>query len=41
VLDLIARHFDGVILQTLYGIAEMESSLARLETARAQSEREL
>ena len=37
VLDLIARHFDGVILQTLYGIADMESSLARLETARAQS----
>ena len=30
VLDLIARHFDGVILQTLYGIADMESSLARL-----------
>jgi alkanesulfonate monooxygenase SsuD/methylene tetrahydromethanopterin reductase-like flavin-dependent oxidoreductase (luciferase family) len=37
VLDLIARHFDGVILQTLYGIAEMESSLARLEGARPQS----
>ena len=37
VLDLIAHHFDGVILQTLYGIADMESSLARLETARAQS----
>jgi 5,10-methylenetetrahydromethanopterin reductase len=37
VLDLIARHFDGVILQTLYGIADMESSLARLEAARAQS----
>jgi alkanesulfonate monooxygenase SsuD/methylene tetrahydromethanopterin reductase-like flavin-dependent oxidoreductase (luciferase family) len=37
VLDLIARHFDGVILQTLYGIADMESSLTRLETARAQS----
>ncbi len=37
VLDLIARHFDGVILQTLYGIADMESSLARLEVARAQS----
>ena len=37
VLDLIARYFDGVILQTLYGIADMESSLARLETARAQS----
>ena len=26
-----------MILQTLYGIADMESSLARLETARAQS----
>ena len=25
VLDLIARHFDGVILQTLYGIADMEA----------------
>src|SRR6266850_303129 len=37
VLDLIARYFDGVILQTLYGIADMESSLARLEAARAQS----
>ena len=37
VLDLIARHFDGVILQTLYGIADMESSLTRLETVRAQS----
>src|SRR5436190_4785793 len=37
VLDLIARHFDGVILQTLYGIAEMESSLARLEAERVQS----
>jgi alkanesulfonate monooxygenase SsuD/methylene tetrahydromethanopterin reductase-like flavin-dependent oxidoreductase (luciferase family) len=37
VLDLIARHFDGVILQTLYGIADMKSSLARLEAARASS----
>jgi alkanesulfonate monooxygenase SsuD/methylene tetrahydromethanopterin reductase-like flavin-dependent oxidoreductase (luciferase family) len=37
VLDLIARHFDGVILQTLYGITDMKSSLARLEAARAQS----
>ncbi len=37
VLDLIARHFDGVILQTLYGIADMEGSLARLQSARAQS----
>ena len=37
VLDLIARHFDGVILQTLYGIGDMEASLARLQEARAQS----
>jgi 5,10-methylenetetrahydromethanopterin reductase len=37
VLDLIAQHFDGVILQTLYGIADMNSSLTRLQTARAQS----
>jgi 5,10-methylenetetrahydromethanopterin reductase len=37
VLDLIARHFDGVILQTLYGIAEMNASLARLQAARSQS----
>lgn len=37
VLDLIARRFDGVILQTLYGTAEMEDSLARLEKARAGS----
>jgi len=37
VLDLIARHFDGVILQTLYGIADMEASLTRLQKARAQS----
>jgi 5,10-methylenetetrahydromethanopterin reductase len=37
VLDLIARHFDGVILQTLYGIAEMNASLARLQSARSQS----
>jgi alkanesulfonate monooxygenase SsuD/methylene tetrahydromethanopterin reductase-like flavin-dependent oxidoreductase (luciferase family) len=37
VLDLIARHFDGVILQTLYGIPDMEASLARLQKARAQS----
>lgn len=36
VLDLIARHFDGVILQTLYGTGDMEASLARLESARAQ-----
>ena len=37
VLDLISRHFDGVILQTLYGIADMEASLTRLQAARAQS----
>jgi 5,10-methylenetetrahydromethanopterin reductase len=37
VLDLIARHFDGVILQTLYGIADMNASLARLQSARSQS----
>lgn len=37
VLDLIARHFDGVILQTLYGIADMESSLARLQAARCHA----
>jgi alkanesulfonate monooxygenase SsuD/methylene tetrahydromethanopterin reductase-like flavin-dependent oxidoreductase (luciferase family) len=36
VLDLIARHFDGVVLQTLYGIDEMEASLARLDSARSQ-----
>src|SRR5678816_3211670 len=30
-------HFDGVIMQTLYGIADMEASLARLQEARAQS----
>ena len=36
-LDLIARHFDGVILQTLYGIADMDASLARLQSARSQS----
>ena len=37
VLDLIARYFDGVILQTLYGIADMEASLAHLQQARGQS----
>ena len=37
VLDLVARHFDGVILQTLYGSADMESSLARLQAARSHS----
>jgi 5,10-methylenetetrahydromethanopterin reductase len=36
VLDLIARCFDGVILQTLYGTVDMEMSLARLESSRAQ-----
>src|SRR5678815_3802926 len=30
-------HFDGVIMQTLYGIADMEASLARLQEARSQS----
>jgi 5,10-methylenetetrahydromethanopterin reductase len=34
VLELIAHHFDGVILQTLYGIDEMEASLERLESSR-------
>jgi alkanesulfonate monooxygenase SsuD/methylene tetrahydromethanopterin reductase-like flavin-dependent oxidoreductase (luciferase family) len=37
VLDLVTRHFDGVILQTLYGISDMKSSLARLEAGRSQS----
>lgn len=37
VLDLVARHFDGVILQTLYGIDEMEASLSRLNAARVQA----
>jgi 5,10-methylenetetrahydromethanopterin reductase len=37
VLDLIARHFDGVILQTLYGIADMNASLARLQSTRSES----
>ena len=37
VLDLIAHHFDGVILQTLYGIDDMEASLSRLDSARSQS----
>jgi 5,10-methylenetetrahydromethanopterin reductase len=36
VLELIARHFDGVILQTLYGIADMNVSLTRLQSARSQ-----
>jgi alkanesulfonate monooxygenase SsuD/methylene tetrahydromethanopterin reductase-like flavin-dependent oxidoreductase (luciferase family) len=37
VLDLISHHFDGVILQTLYGIADMKESLARLQSARSHS----
>ena len=37
VLDLIARHFDGVILQTLYGVGDMKASLARLQATRAQA----
>jgi alkanesulfonate monooxygenase SsuD/methylene tetrahydromethanopterin reductase-like flavin-dependent oxidoreductase (luciferase family) len=37
VLDLVAQHFDGVILQTLYGMEEMRESLERLERARIQS----
>jgi 5,10-methylenetetrahydromethanopterin reductase len=37
VLELVARHFDGVILQTLYGIADMKASLAQLQSARSQS----
>lgn len=37
VLELIARYFDGVILQTLYGTADMESSLTRLQAARSGS----
>jgi alkanesulfonate monooxygenase SsuD/methylene tetrahydromethanopterin reductase-like flavin-dependent oxidoreductase (luciferase family) len=37
VLELIARHFDGVILQTLYGIADMNASLAHLQSARSES----
>jgi 5,10-methylenetetrahydromethanopterin reductase len=34
VLELLAQHFDGAILQTLYGIADMESSLVRLQTSK-------
>jgi alkanesulfonate monooxygenase SsuD/methylene tetrahydromethanopterin reductase-like flavin-dependent oxidoreductase (luciferase family) len=37
VLELISHHFDGVILQTLYGTTDMNASLARLQTARAGS----
>jgi alkanesulfonate monooxygenase SsuD/methylene tetrahydromethanopterin reductase-like flavin-dependent oxidoreductase (luciferase family) len=36
VLDLIARHFDGVILQTLYGKEDMEATLSTLARARAE-----
>jgi alkanesulfonate monooxygenase SsuD/methylene tetrahydromethanopterin reductase-like flavin-dependent oxidoreductase (luciferase family) len=36
VLDLVARHFDGVILQTLYGLAEVKASLERLNGTRAK-----
>jgi len=37
VLNLIARRFDGVILQSLYGIADMEATLSSLALARSQS----
>jgi 5,10-methylenetetrahydromethanopterin reductase len=37
VLNLIGRHFDGVILQTLYGGADMEATLSSLKGARAES----
>ena len=37
VLNLIARNFDGVILQTLYGIPAMEETLNTLADARQQS----
>lgn len=37
VLELIARHFDGVIMQTLYGTRDMNASLLRLQSARSQS----
>lgn len=37
VLDLIARHFDGVILQTLYGTADMEATLSALTRGREDS----
>src|SRR5438309_7032005 len=37
VLNLIARQFDGVILQTLYGIVDMETTLSTLTRARAES----
>src|SRR5919108_4943950 len=37
VLNLVARYFDGVILQTLYGISDMEAALLSLARARAES----
>lgn len=37
VLDLVANYFDGVILQTLYGLADMSASLERLEATRSKS----
>ena len=37
VLDLIARHFDGVILQTLYGKEDVETTLSTLARARAEA----
>lgn len=36
-MNLIARHFDGVILQTLYGTVDMEAALSSLALARMQS----
>jgi alkanesulfonate monooxygenase SsuD/methylene tetrahydromethanopterin reductase-like flavin-dependent oxidoreductase (luciferase family) len=35
VLNLITRHFDGVILQTLYGAADLEATLSSLALAHA------
>ena len=37
VLNLVARHFDGVILQTLYGTADIEETLSSLAGARGES----
>lgn len=36
VLNLIARHFDGVVLQTLYGLRDMEATLASLSRYRGE-----
>jgi 5,10-methylenetetrahydromethanopterin reductase len=36
VLNLIARSFDGVILQTLYGLRDMEDTVSSLARARSQ-----